>query len=136
MLLATIAFATLPVATTASAARPVLAECGNSYYGGKVKPRTWSSGCVGASFNTHQLRWSSWGRTLASGRGLHRYNDCEPSCAAGSSRNYRVTLRLSRVRSCYTENGRARMFTRVRFVTAAPGVRRGTFSVLCAREPF
>jgi hypothetical protein len=37
----------------------------------------------GAHSAVTDLQWSSWGRTLAEGRGNNQFNDCLPSCAEG-----------------------------------------------------
>lgn len=126
----------LAFGTADAASLPVLPTCGNSYYDGKVRPRAWSSGCTGGSLNTKALRWSRWRSVDAVGSGTLRFNDCRPSCAERSVRSYRVTLRASRVRECYTKTSRRRMFTRVRYTSTAPGAQRGTFSLSCAQEPF
>src|SRR5207244_11618979 len=33
------------------------------------KPRYWSTGCTGSSFNVHAIKWRSWGRRTAFIRG-------------------------------------------------------------------
>ena len=38
----------------------------------------------GAHSAVTDLQWSSWGRTLAQGRGNYQFNDCLPSCAKGT----------------------------------------------------
>lgn len=122
--------------TADAASRPVLPTCGSSYYDGKVRPQAWSSGCTGGSLNTQGLRWNRWRSIDAVGSGTLRFNNCRPSCAEGSVRSYRVTLRVSRVRKCYTKTSRRRMFTRVRYSSGAPGAARGKFNLPCAQEPF
>lgn len=125
-------FVSLLAAAPASAASlPGLASCGSSYYGAKVKPKEWSSGCTGSSFNVEKLRWSRWTTSSASGKGVDRSNDCEPSCAEGTITEFAATLKLSRPRRCYSQKGRIRMFTRVRYSTQAAGGVSGTFDITC-----
>lgn len=99
--LAAVVSVSFPVAGVDAASLPALPTDNNSYYGGKVRPSTWSSGGLGGSFNNYKLRWSKWTNSAAMGRGINRYNDCEPSCAGGTVGEYAVTLNLSRVRLCY-----------------------------------
>jgi hypothetical protein len=64
------------------------------------------------------LRWRRWGHSVARGRGVFHYNDCDPYCAAGSFTSYRVNLRLSRIRRC---DGRLQYLTLVwRYVGSKP----------------
>jgi hypothetical protein len=79
-----------------------LPDCGNSWYGGKVKPRKWDRGCTG-SLDLTQGRWSRWGRSVAYGRGY---------ASTGSGR-VPVRVRASRIRVCETEHGFGTFYTRV-----------------------
>jgi hypothetical protein len=55
---------------------------------------------IGASQRIFNIRWRSWGRSVARGTGTFPANSCIPSCAAGSITLRRVTVRLSRRRMC------------------------------------
>ena len=54
----------------------------------------------GASQFIKRIRWASWGRSVAKGKGVYPVNDCIPYCAAGSYTDYPVLVRLSRPRFC------------------------------------
>lgn len=131
-----VALVLLIAAPASASSLPGIPKCGSSAYGATVKPRTWSSGCTGSSWNVERLMWSSWGRLSASGKGVDRYNDCDPSCADGTTTSYPATLKLSRPRLCYTQEGkRIRVFTRLKYTTEAPGSRpSGTFELTCLRK--
>lgn len=89
----------------AFAARTVyLPKCGNSGYGGAIRPRSWSPGCAGASPFFKRLRWTRWG-SVATGRG--RVLVC-PSYRGCST--YRGRIRAYRIRPCEGKQ----MFTRTR----------------------
>ena|ERR1700722_10236688 len=47
-----------------------------------------------------QIRWRSWGRNLASGRGTAEYHGCTPSCGQGIIHQVVVATRLSDIVRC------------------------------------
>ncbi|HET6818782.1 MAG TPA: hypothetical protein VFH66_16250 [Mycobacteriales bacterium] len=56
--------------------------------------------CSGdAVFILRAIRYDAWGRTMATGRGVQRYNDCQPNCASGHPINRPVRFRLFRLTS-------------------------------------
>jgi hypothetical protein len=110
-------FAPTPKAATGEVLLP---DCGNVLYGGKVAPVTWSSGCLGGSVNLDQLSWQGWGGPVASATGIVHYNDCEPSCAAGSISDYPAELRVEQVQRCASPLGPHSYYTLFTVVITYP----------------
>ncbi|OFT65635.1 MULTISPECIES: hypothetical protein [Brachybacterium] len=48
--------------------------------------------CADAGAGLDALRWTSWGEEEAGAHGIIRLNVCEPSCAEGSTQEYRVRV--------------------------------------------
>jgi hypothetical protein len=65
---------------------------------GRYKPRRVIVTCADANFRVRSIRWSSWTRREARGRGTALVNDCDPNCAQGTFRRYRIRLRAFRPR--------------------------------------
>ena len=84
-----------------------------------VRPKQVIVACGDANFYFTNLVWTAWNGTRASAGGIAHLNDCTPYCAAGHFHTYRVTVTLTRPRSC--KNG-AEEFTRMtwRFPAAHP----------------
>lgn len=65
--------------------------------------------CADAGTTLSDVSWSSWGNDTASGTGTAEVNDCDPNCAAGSTKSYPdVSVELSAPEDCegqrqYTE---------------------------------
>ena len=103
----------------AEAATVRLPDCGNSWYGGKVKPRNWDRGCTGSPDLTGG-RWSRWGEAVAYGRGH----------AVPASGRVPVRIRASRIRVCETEDWFGNFYTRV---WIKYGAQRGrSYRLICA----
>jgi hypothetical protein len=51
------------------------------------------------SFVVERMRWSSWRRGSARGRGIGAQDDCSPDCATGTFHRAPVRVRLARPRS-------------------------------------
>ncbi len=51
------------------------------------------------SFVVEKMRWSSWGRRSARGRGVGAQDDCVPDCATGTFHRAPARVRLWRPRS-------------------------------------
>lgn len=64
------------------------------------KPKRIIVTCADANFVVQGINWSSWTSVRATGRGVARVNDCNPSCAAGTFRSYPVRVTLSRPTLC------------------------------------
>jgi hypothetical protein len=65
---------------------------------GRYKPRRVIVTCADANFRVRNIRWSSWTRREARGRGTALINDCDPNCAQGTFRRYPIRLRAFRPR--------------------------------------
>jgi len=112
-----LAFAATP---RAAAGEVLLPDCGNVFYGGSVAPVEWSSGCVGASVNLDQLSWRDWGAPVATATGIVHYNDCSPSCAAGSISDYPAELHVEQIRRCASPLGPQSYYTRFTTIVTYP----------------
>lgn len=107
------------VAVPAEGATVRLPECGNSWYGGKVKPRKWDRGCTGFLDLTGS-RWSRWGESVAYGRGY----------AITASGQVPVRIRARRIRVCETDTWLGTFYTRV---WIKYGAQRGrSYPLICA----
>jgi hypothetical protein len=116
LILATVALCGTTVPAEAATVR--LPDCGNSWYGGKVKPRTWDRGCTGFVDLTRG-RWSRWGKSVAYGRG-YEYT---------SFGVFRVRIRASRIRVCETESWFGTFYTRVWIKKV--GLRSRSYRLIC-----
>ena len=56
---------------------------------------------VASNSTLEQMQWGTWGSAVASGHGTAAIRDCNPSCAAGRTGTYPVTVSLSHPVSCY-----------------------------------
>jgi hypothetical protein len=63
---------------------------------GNWKPRRPSTVYFGASQRIYGIRWASWGKRIARGRGIYPTSDCVPNCAEGT-----ITHRVVDVRASY-----------------------------------
>jgi hypothetical protein len=115
LLLATaalIAAAQLTSAPAHARSPVLLAAC--SFYDLEYQPSTWSPGCVGSSPILQNLSWQGWSGPVAAAAGQVSLNDCEPSCAEGTSHLYPAQMTASRVRRCRDGGRLHRQYTRVR----------------------
>ncbi|MGC8511232.1 MAG: hypothetical protein ACP5PB_10230 [Acidimicrobiales bacterium] len=62
-----------------------------------VKPRTLVLSCADANTEITDVSWSNWGQSTAFATGTARWNDCTPSCAAGTWREEATTAWAYRV---------------------------------------
>ncbi|MFF3325047.1 hypothetical protein [Streptomyces sp. NPDC002889] len=95
-----------------SPARVVAVDC---FSNSQVRPGDFLLACGDGNNRLTALRWSSWGPTSAVGSGLDLVNDCQPYCAAGKFRSYRVTVRLDRP-ATWKKHPELQHFTRLRLV--------------------
>jgi len=56
---------------------------------------------VASNGTLEDMQWSTWGTAVASGHGTEAIRDCNPSCAAGQTVSYPVTVSLSHPTSCF-----------------------------------
>jgi hypothetical protein len=66
-----------------------------------VRPRSLVLACADANFYATGIRWTTWKASSATGSGTAHLNDCDPYCAAGHFRTYRIALRLGVPRRCH-----------------------------------
>jgi hypothetical protein len=66
----------------------------------RYKPKEIVFACGDGSEFVKKLAWSSWTRTHAAATGTDEINDCRPSCVSGHFHGYRVSLTLSKPKSC------------------------------------
>ncbi|MFE9614155.1 hypothetical protein [Streptomyces sp. NPDC006012] len=72
-------------------ATPVLVDC---FSNSDVRPGDFILACGDGNSRLAGLRWSQWGQNSATAEGINLVNDCKPYCAAGTFREYPVTVRL------------------------------------------
>ena len=107
-------------------------DCETNVY----QPKQITVTCADANFALEGIAWKRYGERTAHGRATAVVNDCKPTCAAGTFKEYpHATVTLSRVRQC----GLVPQFTRlkVRFHGTPPKgfdrVERQSFR--CANAP-
>lgn len=87
-------------ASTASAQndnlRVFVSNCEKQVY----KPKTITAFCADAGVIINKVKYSSYGSKTAKGTGVAAVNLCEPNCAAGKTKNFKVRFTLSRVTQC------------------------------------
>lgn len=66
----------------------------------RAKPHKIIVACADVNFYYNHLRWRSWTRKRAHGRGYAHGNDCKPNCADGEFHRRRARITLSRPRRC------------------------------------
>src|SRR4051812_6683992 len=64
------------------------------------KPKTYLVACGDGSFSLVKMKWSSWGSKTAAGSGKAAINTCEPNCADGKFKRYKVTVKLTKPKTC------------------------------------
>ncbi len=64
-----------------------------------VRPTSYVLACADANTYFNAIRWTSWGRTAATGTATFVQNDCAPTCAAGKFHKYPAVLTLSAPKS-------------------------------------
>ena len=88
----------------AAAANPALAGGGARVVGectrSQVRPTEVILRCADANAALVNLRWQDFGGATAHARGTYAFNDCSPSCVAGTVHSYPVALVFSRARRC------------------------------------
>jgi hypothetical protein len=77
----------------------------------RVRPESITLTCADAGIFMDHLQWRRWGSTKAVGVGNYHENDCEPSCAYGTVREWKVTVTLAGRLWC--PNERAYVFRRM-----------------------
>lgn len=97
-LLATVASGTLllglglaaPAVAQAAPSTPKVSNCGEL----STKPTGIVLTCADAILALEKLEWTKWNSGTAKGTGVYAYNDCEPTCVAGTFYRDRVNVQL------------------------------------------
>jgi hypothetical protein len=133
-LAAAAAVAVTVVAAPAGAAnnelRVYVSNCKTQVY----KPKSITVYCADAGVVIGKITYSTYTATTARGAGTSTVNLCDPDCAAGNTKTYRVRFTLSKVTQC----GDSFQFRklRMRYVGAKPkGSRTVTQTFTCADAP-
>jgi hypothetical protein len=110
--------------------RVFVSNCEKQVY----KPKSITVFCADAGVVIGKIKYSSYTATTARGSGTSTVNLCDPDCAAGNTKTYRVRFTLSRVTQC----GDSYQFRRLRmsYVGSKPkGKRTITQTFACADAP-
>jgi len=87
-------------ASTASAQntnlRVFVSNCKKQVY----KPKTITVFCADSGVVIEKIKHTSYGAKTATGTGTANVNLCEPDCAAGKTKNFKVKFALSQVKQC------------------------------------
>jgi hypothetical protein len=134
-LLTLAAMAALAVPAASNAAqntklRVFVSNCEKQVY----KPKTITAFCADAGVIINKVKYKSYGSRKATGTGVAAVNLCEPNCAEGKTKNFKVRFKLSRVKSC----GDSYQFGKLRFTYTADkpkGKRTLTTTYVCADAP-
>ncbi|MFF4753722.1 hypothetical protein ACWD5R_41800 [Streptomyces sp. NPDC002514] len=90
-------------------ATPVLVDCS---FNSDVRPGDFILACGDGNSRLTALRWSHWGQNSATAEGVNLVNDCKPYCAAGTFREYPVTVRLDHPKQ-WQKNPELNHYTRI-----------------------
>jgi hypothetical protein len=93
---ATTAAVALPAAASTATRVRVVSDCVKPHY----RPSSIIVTCGDAGIILAKLHWSSWGTTSARATGRAEVKTCDPNCAAGGVKGYRVSVRLSKPEAC------------------------------------
>jgi hypothetical protein len=105
---ALVAFLAL-VAAASGASHVRIPSCGNKP---DYKPRTVIMSCGDGAFRIVKLTWSTWGKKTAVGSGTAKIVSCDPNCAEGKVKSYKVKLTASKPVACSKGN---RQFLRLTY---------------------
>lgn len=67
----------------------------NDCFHARSEPKLMILACADAGFRSFRLEWGEWSARHAIGRGVFRFNDCDPACVVGTlhRRVGRIVLR-------------------------------------------
>jgi hypothetical protein len=122
------------VAAAAGHQTSVSTDC----YHAKVKPRAIVLACADGLTSLSNLAWSQWNSNIARASGLFDVRSCNPDCAAGSTRQYRVNVQLTRPRLCAATRDEQFSRAQVTFTHSVPSgfTRHSTFETTCDARLF
>jgi hypothetical protein len=104
-------------------------RCNRGWY----RPRSIVVACGDGNLVLQRLVWRGWNRTVATGAGIAKANDCIPYCAVGHFRTYRARVRAYRIRRCEVDNNLRYTRLSITFVGGSPyptSTERAPFSCL------
>jgi hypothetical protein len=93
-----LALVAVPAAALASAnsGRIDVTNCNRELY----KPKAIVTACGDGTDILAKLKWTSWNRSGATGRGIDEVNPCKPDCASGHVKSFAATIKLSKPITC------------------------------------
>lgn len=99
---------------------PYVTNCHSAEY----KPRSITLSCGDGTSLVRKLSWTSWKTTTARANGQYAVNPCNPNCASGKFKFYKVSVVVSKPRVC--GHIKHLVFTRIAitFVDQKPGPNR------------
>jgi hypothetical protein len=122
--------AAVPAGAADTGLRVYVSNCKTQVY----QPKSITVYCADAGVVIGKIRYTTYNATTARGSGTSTVNLCDPNCAAGNTKTYRVRFTLSNVTQC----GDSFQFRRLRmsYVGAKPkGSRTVTQTFPCADAP-
>ena len=105
----TLAVALLVAVPAIGANHVRLAGCGDKP---SYKPKSLIIACGDGAFRAVKLKWPTWTRKTAIGHGIAKVNTCDPNCAQGKFKSYRVKLTADKPKQCGPGD---RQFTRLTY---------------------
>lgn len=95
--------------------RTYIGDPGNAWTDRLQRPRRLVPCSADGGCQVIRLKWHHWGKTVASGRGTAKINDCQPYCARGHFHKFSgARVRAYRRRDGSCEGTPVRYYTRVR----------------------
>ncbi|MER7834819.1 hypothetical protein ABTY98_02635 [Streptomyces sp. NPDC096040] len=93
---------------------PVLVDC---LWHQRFRPTDFILACGDGNSVLTGMHWTQWNDSTAVAQGVNAVNDCKPYCAAGTFREYKVTVRLDRP-TAWTKHPNVQQFTRMSLIYA------------------
>ena len=94
-----LALAAVVVSSASGASHVLIPGCGGADQPA-YKPAAVIVACGDGNFQVVKLKWSSWTATSASGKGTAKVNTCQPNCARGKFKSYKLNLSADKPKSC------------------------------------
>jgi hypothetical protein len=108
-----VALLAVAAATASGASHTLIPDCGDS---ASYKPKAVIIACGDGAFRIIKLKWSSWTKASAAGKGTAKVNTCDPNCAQANFKSYPVKLTADKPGTC--PSGK-RAFTRLTYTFTA-----------------
>jgi hypothetical protein len=80
----------------------------------QVRPNRIVFACGDFGLYVNHLRWKKWGHRRARGKGVLHAKTCDPDCATGGYDDYRVKIKLRKVRLGHCGDRYVRLFRKAR----------------------